>query len=176
MLEPPQSGGWLVTVSETRPWDRGMDSVLLSGVENCWPIPDPPLFTIDSINDSTCSIHPIAHCPDSLYFNIEIRDTFQNACYSIDALDCVGNSVSGGRICKQALADTFCPTDSVIHVGPTEDTVIFSDYHVINGIPINYDVGLDSIWFTNVHNMSMKYHGGTISPLPNNYVIHEPNN
>ncbi len=168
----PQAGGWLVTVSETRPWDRGIDSILLYDVGDCWPVPNPSLFTIDSINDSTCSIHPIAHCPDSVFFNILITDTFMNACYTIQAWDCAGNDASGGRICKQALADTFCPTDTVVQASATEEMVIFSDFHP----GINFDVGLDSIWFSNVHNMSYMYHGGPITPLTNATVIHEPDN
>jgi hypothetical protein len=168
LIVTPQGGGWLVNVSETHPWDRGIDSILITGIENCWPVATPVMFTIDTVNDSTCSIRPITPCVDSLYFTMKIPDTFENACYTIDARDCAGNSVSGGRICKLALADNFCPSDTVIDLGDDSIMVIFYDLHVVDGDTINYDAGVDSIWFYNVHNMSMIYkvYKNNVMPVP----------
>ena len=151
-------GSWLVTASETRPWDRGIDSLLLTFVENCWPVPNPSLFTIDSINDSTCSIHPVTTCPDTLYFVVQIADTFKNACFTPQAWDCAHNKNTSAPYCIQALTDNFCPNDSLIHIGPpTSDSIEVFFYDIHPGI--NYDKGVDSIIFYGVHNVSMKYHG-----------------
>jgi hypothetical protein len=141
---------------------------LLTGIENCWPVPDSSVIKIDSINDSTCSIHPLKPCSDSLFFTIQIINKFKGACFTVQAWDCPGNSAASQSDCITQLADRFCPTDSLIQINPVEIMVIFSDVHP----GINYDAGIDSIWFTNIHNMSMMYHGGPIVPVPN--FIKEP--
>jgi hypothetical protein len=169
-----QAGQWPVSVSDSQAWDRGLDSVSLTFVKNCWPVPNPSVFTIDSMNDSTCSLHPVSPCTHAFNFTIAIVDTFAIACFTSEVWDCAGNHNPSAPNCSNGKADLFCPTDTVTQISPTEIRVIFSDYHVINGIPINYDVGIDSIWITNVNNMSMLHHGRITSPLTVGTAIHEP--
>ncbi len=156
-----QTGGWSVSATDDRPWDTGVDSVLVSRIQNCWPIANPSLYLIDSINDTTCSLRPIPNCAATFLFRIQIRDTFASAGFTLQAWDCAGNFNNQQRVVKDSLADTFCPHDT-IYVLDSSGTikVFFSDIHD----SINYDDGIDSIWFSNVHNYSMLYHG-TISSI-----------
>jgi hypothetical protein len=163
--------GWLVTVSETKPWDRGIDSISLTTVENCAPVVNPSIKNPVQIDSVTWYILPADSCSDSLYFVVNIIDTFKNAGFTEQAWDCAGNANTKAPYFTQALTDNFCPTDTLTQISPTEIRVIFSDYHVQD----NYDVGLDSIWITNVNNMSM-LHGNVTTPLTVGTVIHEPDN
>ncbi len=166
VVSTPLANDWLVTVSETHPWDRGIDSVLLTFVSNCAPQPNPGVIKLFQLNPTTWLILPADTCADTINFNVEITDTFQSASFSIESWDCVGNHTIPHNINITKKSDTYCPTDSIIHIGSDEIEVIFSDVHP----GITYDEGLDSIWFYNVHNITMLYKGIQTAP----HSIHEP--
>jgi hypothetical protein len=166
VVSTPLANDWLVTVSETHPWDRGIDSVLLTLVSNCVPQPNPGVIKLFQINPTTWLILPADTCADTLSFNVEISDTFQSASFSIESWDCVGNHTIPHNVNITKKQDTYCPTDTIIHIGSDEIEVIFSDVHP----NVTYDEGIDSIWFYNVHNMTMLYKGSTSAP----HSIHEP--
>jgi hypothetical protein len=69
--------------------------------------------------------------------------------------------------CHTPLTDTWCPNDTIIQLGPDSIAVIFTDIHT----GVNYDGGIDSIWFSNIRNMTMLYKGVSSTPP---HSIHEP--
>ncbi len=164
-----QSTGWAVHVSDTQAWDRGVDSILLTAVQNCIVVPNPGVITIDNLGDSTWSIHPVVSCSRSNDFAIEIIDTFKKACFTLQASDCARNLSSAQTYCTNGKSDLFCPSDDTIHLGGDSLMVVFSDFHT----GIDYDEGIDSIWITSVHNMSM-IHGSNVYNLSIPFAIHEP--
>lgn len=68
---------WHVHVTETRPWDRGIDSVWLEQTSNVTTVPVLP-------------VHP-AECPSAFDFDISPIDTALCASAMIYAKDCAGN-------------------------------------------------------------------------------------
>ncbi len=151
---------WQVGVSEKRPWDRGIDSVLLTLVTNCMPVGDASV-KITKIDNNTWGLHPSSTCSDTFYFDIQIIDTFAAASFTIQAFDCAGNADVAGQNSTTALVDIYCPTDTLFQLTPDSIMVVFSDFHPL----IHYDEGIDSIWFSNVSNMTMNYHGKN-KPVP----------
>ncbi len=155
---PLNLGTWTDQVLENRPWDRGIDSIKLINVNNCAPTPN-GAFVTTQLDATTWSLQPHPkRCPgpDSVSFDVHIIDTFQQACFQVEAWDCAGNHTIGGVQCSSPLEDKFCPRDRItVNQSPHGITVEVFDIDSTNGQPITFNTGIDSIWFGYAHNMRL---------------------
>ena len=153
--------GWHVRVSDTRPWDRGVGCVYFLGVVNAAFILPPGL---DSSRQGDTLIICSAKCDSTLAFDVHIIDTFADVAFTARARDCAGHWGVTFPEGSSGLFDNLCPgitwrvppldTASDATVDSAQATI--SDFHyTAGGSEINYDLGIDSVWFTNVHNVDL---------------------
>jgi hypothetical protein len=146
-------GVWPVFATDNQAWDRGIDSIFVTKLINA--------------HDSLLPPMPLG-CVDSIKFFIVIDDTFQAASYCLQARDCAGNL--NRQFCSgiSRLYDSYCPTITEIpplSTNPDSIVVTVSDNHQDSGgDTINYDTGIDSVWFSGVHNMTLYVPGDPNSP------------
>ena len=57
--------------------------------------------------------------------------------------------------CYTAVSDTYCPKIDTVTLPNGELSVTIYDIHTAGGDTIGYDEGIDSVWFTCAHNMSL---------------------
>ena len=150
-----RKGMWLVSVRDTQAWDSGIDSIFLTSEVN--------------VHDSLLPPNPL-HCVPSIDFIMVIDDTFVRAGFCVQAKDCAGNKNSIYCVGTSAPTDTYCPTITEVPPiagNPDSITVTVSDIHLAGNDTITIDMGIDSIWFTNVHNMTLYVPGDSNSPYIN---------
>ncbi len=158
-----------VTAEDTRAWDRGLKQVLLSRELgqpfNVRPIPAPGII-LDSLDSTTWVITPDTNhtCPATLNFYVAVIDSFESACFTVRATDCENNVSDTVLQCYSALTDHYCPTIDTVTLPSGELSVTVSDVHLAAGDTIGYDEGVDSIWFTCAHNMTLVVDSGSTDP------------
>ena len=155
-----------VTSWDDSAWDRGLKQVILTKTPfnpfNCKPIANGSI-TLDSVNDTTWIVTPTAgvSCPATMSFYVAVVDSFNNACFSVQATDCAGNVSAKKTQCYTALSDTYCPRIDTVTLPNGALSVTVYDIHTGGPDTIGYDEGIDSVWFTCAHNMSMVVDSGT---------------
>ncbi|MFI5202816.1 MAG: hypothetical protein ACHQNE_10560, partial [Candidatus Kapaibacterium sp.] len=149
---------WLVQVRDTLAWDRGIKQVLLtngSPVAMNWkPIDPTGTLTLTQQNDTTWLVTP-ATCQLRVDFYVSIIDSFKDACFAVQATDCADNTSNPQTACKNANIDNFCPKIEMTSISPWEDSVTIYDIHLVGSDTINFDEGIDSIWFSCANNITL---------------------
>jgi hypothetical protein len=150
---PLTKGLWPVFATDNKAWDRGIDSIFVTNLINA--------------HDSLLPSMPFG-CVDSIKFFIVINDTFLAASYCLQARDCAGNVNRLFCSGTSSLHDSYCPTITAappLSTNPDSIVVTVTDNHLDgNGDTINYDAGIDSVWFSGVHNMTLYVLGDPNSP------------
>jgi hypothetical protein len=135
-----QKSLWEVTVYETRPWDRRIDTIAVVNRVNI-------MFPNGEPNRSNF------YDRDFFKFRVGVIDTTQVASFCVDAVDLAANVSQ--RICvTQGIdSDKFVPNiipTPALNTNPTSITVNINDIHLYaTGDTIPWDKGIDSVWFTN---------------------------
>lgn len=143
-------GHWTVIVEENRDWDRRIDSIEISSINNVYVSSSPPYTPWDR---------------DFYLFEVSVLDSTKSASFCVRAKDRAENwSVT---LCTNLFPDpdTLCPNFTIsppIMPFVTNISVAIDDYHVnATGDTIRWDKGIDSVWFTNAR--------GILVPDPMSY-------
>ncbi len=120
----PTDSSWHIHVTETRPWDRGIDSVWLEQTSN---VTSSPLLPV----------HP-AGCPSTFDFRVIVIDTSQCASAMVYAKDCAGNVSSPTPLSFTKGAIPVIVASKKILCKPTDSAVLdagtgYSGYLWSNG-------------------------------------------
>jgi len=141
---------WPVIVSDTQAWDRGLKQVMLTSVTNCKPIDPTNTLKLTQVDDTTWLILPDTNCPRLIDFQVVITDSFTKACFTALATDCAENVTPlPTTTCTNPLFDTFCPHIDTVMIGKDTLSVTVSD------ITVDYDEGVDSVWFSCANNVTL---------------------
>ncbi len=138
-------GKWTVNVSDSRPWDRLIDSIFIVSPQN---------ITFSPTGIPPSRLHTSAQPAYS--FIVTAIDTMQISSFCIKANDLIGNM--SNLVCANQGIDTdgLCPNIYISPdptTNPTSVIVYVNDIH-FNDPPVNsdtniWDAGIDKVWFTN---------------------------
>jgi hypothetical protein len=160
-------GGWIADVTDSEDWDRGIDTVFVGGNNIRVPTPQVGIANVIPYLQDTFAVILDKSCPHTLTFRIDQADTFEAARLCVWAKDCAkkdGHSLFAnvsGHSCQNIgpKLDTYSVS---VDCGPSSGapphiTVHVSDTHLTTPArdTINYDLGIDEIWFTGVYNMRL---------------------
>jgi hypothetical protein len=139
-------GKWRVDVTETKPWDRLIDTIYVLNLVNVNFLPDtvPPPRSLTS--------------GQQVYsFSVNTIDTFKISSFCVSAKDLAKNIST--IICgfQDIDTDSHCPNIVISpdpRINPTSVFVSVNDIH-FNDYPVNsdtniWDTGVDKVWFTNI--------------------------
>ncbi|HET6510645.1 MAG TPA: T9SS type A sorting domain-containing protein [Candidatus Kapabacteria bacterium] len=148
---------WTITVQDSLHWDRLIDQITLTGLQNFAVNPMPTA--------ALTSGKPV------FKFDLTIIDTTKAAGVCIVATDLAGNK--SGEFCPTSpqKVDSFPPAIALTppaSTNPWKVTVNINDIHYLNKDTLNgripYDTGIQEVWFTNVTGMSIGMPDRTFSP------------
>ncbi len=149
---------WSVYVQEIRPYDRLIDTIDVHNRQNIILKKNGALF------EPTRSLTKYRTNFD---FTVEVADTTKFAAFCIRAKDLADSTSLAPNahwwstdtcLSRDTVLDTWAPNiliDPPPFLSPTKLNVTVNDIHFFNGNRIGWDRGIDSIWFTNVHGMSV---------------------
>ena len=159
----PNGSGYHVHASDNQPWDRKIRCVYITGMTNVFVV-------LPAGYDSTRAkgvggapdtlIVCAGACDTTLDFDVLKDDTISYTAFIVQGRDCTGNvSYPPYTVGASGKTDGLCPNISwfpLFSGNSNVETVSVSDYHfTAQGQEIAYDDGIDSIWFTGMHNMEL---------------------
>ncbi len=149
--------GYHVRASDTQAWDRKIQCAYLTGMVNIQVIL-PPGY--DSSRSKDTLIICSNSCDSVIGFDVLKRDSLLGIAFFVQGRDCAGNySYPPYLVGSSAKTDALCPNISwspPLAKNTTAVNVTVNDYHYsTQGQEIAYDEGIDSVWFTFVHNIDL---------------------
>jgi hypothetical protein len=148
---------WIVTVDETRPWDRLIDQITLTNLINVSVNPLPTQAATQG--------------KSSYVFEISIVDPVKAGGWCIQATDLAGNKTVLDCYGSTIPRDVWPPVIALTppqSQNPWKVTVNINDVHYENSDttkgPIPYDWGIQEIWFSNNTGMTVGTAARTFSP------------
>jgi hypothetical protein len=149
---------WAVYVQDIHAYDRRIDTIDVHNRQNVVLKKNGVLF------EPTRSLTKFRSNFD---FTVEVADTSKFSSFCIKAKDLADSSSLAPTahwwsrdtcLSRDTVQDTWAPNiliDPPPFLSPTKLNITVNDIHYFNGHLIGWDRGIDSIWFTNVHGMSV---------------------
>ncbi len=156
----PIKGTWHVTVTDSLPWDRGIDTIEFINQLNVNTVPP---------------LNPAAYKGKGLFeFDVNIIDTFKRANFCVGALDLATPSnhslpINGNCNYYDTTDDIWIPNIKGVNWtaanGNPGQLVNINDIHYSDTLDqniINWDTGIDSVWFIGGGGMTFDFGAGSV--------------
>jgi len=145
-----KAGHWSVTVIDSLPWDRGIETITIINPIN---------MVQTTVPQSNFGIGARIYT-----FQMDAVDTLHPSSFCIEASDTAGNHSVPNTACgnQTVSSDSLCPNIVItpdLNTNPTKITVNVNDIHFVDPptdtIQYAWDTGIDSVWFTNNSGMNV---------------------